>query len=237
MIAIPALDLIKGEAVRLFKGDYEKKTVYSDDPVSLAKRFSDAGIKRLHVVDLLAAKGNGENSLDILERIVSAANLSVDYAGGIRSIPDAERAFERGASYVSISSMAVKDKKSTARLIEKYGDKIILFLDCLDSTVRISGWLEDSKLSYESLLDFYIPIGLEYVALTDISKDGTLSGPSLDLYKRVLEKYPVRVIASGGIRDKKDLESLDRISLDSAIVGRAYYEKRISLEEMAHYAS
>ncbi len=234
MRIIPALDIIDGKCVRLVNGDYQKMTVYSNDPLEMAKRFEAHGMQHLHLVDLDGAKSNRIINYKILEKIAVKTNLTIDFGGGIKSDDDLRIAFNSGASQITGGSIAVNDPQRFSGWIRDYGSsKIILGADVKDTTVAISGWLEDSDQKIIPFLQEYVQKGIEYVICTDINRDGTLEGPSIDLYSELLQTFPeIKLIASGGISDVKALLDLDELGCDAAIIGKAIYENRISLKEL-----
>lgn len=238
MKIIPAIDIIDGKCVRLSQGDYAQKTVYNDNPVEVAKQFENAGIQRLHVVDLDGAKGGQIINHNVLQDITSNTKLKVDFGGGIKSDSDIELAFASGANQITAGSIAVKDKAKVTEWIAKYGaNKIILGADVKNETIAISGWQESGNINLYDFLDEYIALGIQYVICTDIAKDGMLQGPSLLLYSDMLKRYPkLKLIASGGVAEFEDLLKLDDMGLYGAIVGKAFYEGRISLDELTHFA-
>ena len=233
MIAIPAIDIIDGSLVRLSEGDYSKVSHYGLTPLEAAKRFEDGGLEYLHLVDLDGAEGNGKRNLKVLEEIAKNVSMHIDFGGGIRSEEDAERAFSAGAEKVNIGSMAVKRKDDVIALGRKYPGRIIISSDVRNEKVSISGWKENTELDVYSFPAGYLKEGITFATVTDISRDGMLSGPSNELYKKLLEKLPdLSLIASGGVSSESDLISLSEIGVYGAIVGKAYYEGRISVEEM-----
>jgi len=235
MQIIPAIDIIDGKCVRLTHGDYAQKKVYSDSPVEVAKEFEDAGIQRLHLVDLDGAKAKHIVNWKVLERIASATNLVVDFGGGIKTDKDAEIAFNSGASQITGGSIAVKDPATFEGWLSKYGsDKIILGADCKNEQIAISGWQETTNLNLMDFLEGYIAKGVQYVICTDIAKDGALQGTSVALYKKIRTKFPnLKLIASGGVTDMTDIEALTEIGCYGAIIGKAIYEGRIQLKELS----
>lgn len=237
MEIIPAIDIIDGKAVRLTQGDYTQKKEYADDPLEVARQFEDAGIKRLHLVDLDGAKQKKIVNHQVLEKIAAGTNLFIDFGGGIQSDEDIKLAFESGAKQITGGSIAVKNKDLFSKWIDKYGgDKIILGADAKDGRIAVGGWQETTDLSIYDLLDFYLPLGIKYVICTDVAKDGLLQGPSFDLYKQILLRYPnLNLVASGGVSKKEDLDNLKDSGLYGAIVGKAFYEGRISLKELASF--
>ena len=235
MHIIPAIDIIGGKCVRLTKGDYNQKKEYSDNPAAVAKAFEDAGIQRLHVVDLDGAKAKNVVNLETLQSITSSTNLTVDFGGGVKTRKDLEKVLEAGAKQVTAGSIAANNREEVKSWIEEYGaEKIILGADVLDEKVMVSGWQESSDLDLMEYLEYYLQLGIEYVICTDISKDGVLQGPSFELYQKILGEFPeLKLIASGGVSGKSDLIQLNEQGLFGAIVGKAFYEGHITLEELA----
>lgn len=238
MKIIPAIDIIDGKCVRLSQGDYEQKTIYNDNPLEIAREFENAGIQHLHVVDLDGAKGGKIINHKILHEITSNTKLNIDFGGGIKSDADIELAFASGANQITAGSIAVKDKDKVTEWIKKYGaEKIILGADVKNETIAISGWQESGNINLYDFLDEYIALGIQYVICTDIAKDGMLQGPALQLYSDILKRYPtLKLIASGGVAEFEDLLKLDDMGLYGAIVGKAFYEGRITLDELTHFA-
>ena len=233
MFVIPAIDIIDGKVVRLSKGDYDSKKVYCSDPLEMAKRFEGAGLSHLHLVDLDGAKGGKPENLAVLERVASNTSLRVDFGGGVKSLQSLKDVLNAGAVEVSLGSVAVKDRDSVLSWIESYGDSLILSADARDGFISISGWKENTDLSVIEFIDYYYKQGLKKVISTDISKDGMLSGPSLGLYKDIQKNVPgIKTVASGGIASKDDILQCASLGLWGTIVGKAYYEGRVSLEEM-----
>lgn len=233
MYVIPAIDLIDGNVVRLKGGDYSEKTLYSSNPLDMAKCFESAGLKRLHLVDLDGAKSDGPKNLKVLEEIASKTELIIDYGGGIKSKEHLESALSAGANEVSLGSIAVKKRDEVVSWIKDYKERVILSADAKNGMIAISGWRENTDISLYDFIHSYIKEGLFKVITTDISRDGMLSGPAIDLYKKILSKEPdIRLIASGGVSSSEDLIKLKSAGLYGTIVGKAYYEGRISLEEL-----
>jgi phosphoribosylformimino-5-aminoimidazole carboxamide ribotide isomerase len=234
MKIIPAIDIIDGKCVRLQKGDYQKMTIYNEDPLEVARMFEDHGIKYLHVVDLDGARSKGLVNHRILEQISSKTNLLVDFGGGLKSDEDVRIAFESGASQVTGGSIALKDRPLFLSWLERYGaSRIILGADCKNRKIASNGWLEGSKVDVLDFIESYEAEGVRQVVCTDIEKDGMLKGPSSELYKEILAATKVELIASGGISVLEDLVSLKSAGCSGAIVGKAIYEGRISLKELA----
>lgn len=231
---IPAIDIIDGKCVRLTKGDYGQKKVYNDDPVAQAKEFEKLGMKRLHVVDLDGAKAKHVVNVDVLRGITAATGLKVDFGGGIKSDDDIEKAFAAGASLVTIGSIAVSQPDTFMRWLARYGaDKVILGADVRNGLVSINGWKEDTSEKLLPFLARYVKAGVKNVLCTEISRDGTLSGPSTDLYREVMEAFPgIHLIASGGVGRNEDVIELDEAGIPAVVFGKAWYEGKINLEEL-----
>ena len=232
MDIIPAIDIIDGRCVRLTKGDYSKVKSYSSEPLSMAKRFEDAGLKRLHLVDLDGAKGSGICNLKVLELVASKTGLNIDFGGGIKSVEDLDSAFNAGAEYVTCGSIAIKNRALTLSFLEKYRDRLILGSDSKDGIVKASGWLEDGGIDVLEFIKSYENLGFSYVICTDIARDGMLSGPSFELYEKILASSSLPLIASGGISSVSDLKRLSEMGIFGAIVGKAYYEGLVTLDEL-----
>ncbi len=231
---IPAIDIINGQCVRLTKGDYDQKKVYNDDPAAVAKEFEQAGFRRLHIVDLDGAKSKHIVNDDVLRRITSETSLIVDFGGGIKTGEDIEKAFEAGASMVTVGSIAVTQPQLFISWLNQYGaDKMILGADVRNGMISINGWKEDSTEELLPFLKKYIDAGVKNVLCTEISKDGTLQGPAVTLYKEVMKAYPqLHLIASGGVSRKEDIEELERDGIPAVVFGKAIYEGRIDLKEL-----
>ena len=233
MRIIPAIDIIDGKCVRLSKGDYSTKKIYNENPLEVAKEFEANGIKYLHLVDLDGAKSKHVVNYKILERIASETKLKIDFGGGLKSDEDLKIAFESGASQITGGSIAVSDRTLFLRWLASYGaDKIILGADCQNRKIATHGWLESSELDVIDFIEEYIGEGIKTVICTDIAKDGMLQGSSNDLYKEILEKVPVNLIASGGVSSILDLEQLRELGCEGTIIGKAIYEGNISLKEL-----
>ena len=228
---IPAIDIIDGQCVRLTKGDYDQKTVYRDSP---AKEFEQKGFKRLHVVDLDGAKSKHIVNDEVLRRITTETNLTVDFGGGIKTDEDIEKAFCAGAAMVTVGSIAVTQPELFMGWLEKYGaDRMILGADVRNGKISINGWKEDSAEDLLPFLRKYIDAGVKTVLCTEISKDGTLQGPAIELYKEVITAYPtLHLIASGGVSSIDDIKALDRAGIPAVVFGKAIYEGKINLNEL-----
>lgn len=229
---IPAIDIINGQCVRLTKGDYSQKTVYNDNPVAVAQRFEQLGFKRLHIVDLDGAKSKHIVNDEVLRRITSETKLIVDFGGGIKTDDDIEKAFAAGASMVTIGSVAVTDRERFIGWLQKYGaDKIILGADVRGGMISINGWKEDSQQELLPFLKYYVDKGVKNVLCTEISRDGTLSGPAMDLYRKVMGEYPeIHLIASGGVSSNEDIEALEAAGIPAVVFGKAFYEGKITFK-------
>jgi phosphoribosylformimino-5-aminoimidazole carboxamide ribotide isomerase len=233
MRIIPAIDIIEGKCVRLTKGDYATQKVYNEQPLEVAKAFEDNGITHLHVVDLDGAKSSKIINYKVLEEICNKTSLKVDFGGGLKTDNDLRIAFESGANQITGGSIALKDPKRFQKWLKQYGSKkIILGADCNNRKIATSGWLETSSTDVIEFIEAYSKKGIEYVICTDISKDGMLAGTSNELYKEILQKTNVKLIASGGVSNVKDIMTLKEIGCEGAIVGKAFYEGRISLNQL-----
>lgn len=230
---IPAIDIIGGQCVRLTKGDYDQKTVYGE-PLDMALEFERIGFKRLHVVDLDGAKSKHIVNDAVLKAITTETNLTVDFGGGIKTDEDIEKAFASGAAMVTIGSIAVTQPELFMGWLSTYGaERIILGADVRHGKISINGWKEDSSEDLLPFLRKYVDAGVKNVLCTEISKDGTLSGPAIDLYRRIMEAYPeLHLIASGGVSSKEDIEALDAAGIPAVVFGKAIYEGRIDLREI-----
>ena len=235
MRIIPAIDIIEGKCVRLSKGDYDTKKIYNEDPLEVAKSFEGEGLKYLHLVDLDGAKAKHIVNWKVLEKIAAKTSLTIDFGGGIKSNEDLKIAFESGADQITGGSIAVKDPELFESWITGYGaERIILGADALEGKIAVSGWQESTEQGIESFIKNYTEKGIQYVISTDISKDGMLEGPSFELYEKILEEIPeLKLIASGGVSSIEDLEQLREKGLEGAIVGKAIYENKVDLKELA----
>lgn len=231
---IPAIDVIDGKCVRLSQGDYQSKKVYNENPVEVAKMFEAHGIHRLHVVDLDGAVSKHVVNYKVLEALAGQTSLVIDFGGGIKSDEDLHIAFESGAQMVTLGSIAVKEPDTFNRWMEVYGsERIILGADAKDGKIAVNGWLECSCLELMPFLNDYIKKGVAKVLCTDISRDGMLNGPSLELYKQIMEAHPdLHLIASGGISGMKDIEALNEAGIPAVVFGKAFYEERITLQDL-----
>ena len=231
---IPAIDIINGQCVRLTKGDYDQKTIYRDSPAEVAKEFEEIGFRRLHVVDLDGAKSKHIVNDAVLTAITTDTNLIVDFGGGIKTDEDIEKAFAAGASMVTVGSIAVTQPDLFMGWLDKYGpERMILGADVRHGKISINGWKEDSTEDLLPFLRKYIEAGVRNVLCTEISKDGTLSGPAISLYSEVMNTYPeLHLIASGGVSSLDDIKALDAAGIPAVVFGKAIYEGRINLREL-----
>ena len=230
---IPAIDIIEGQCVRLTKGDYDQKTVYGN-PLEMAQEFERIGFRRLHMVDLDGAKSKHIVNDEVLNRITKATNLIVDFGGGIKTDEDIRKAFDNGASMVTVGSIAVTHPELFLSWVEQYGaERLILGADVRNGKISINGWKEDSTEDLLPFLRRYIDDGVRNVLCTEISKDGTLQGPAIELYQRVMKEYPeLHLIASGGVSSIEDIKSLDAAGIPAVVFGKAIYEGKINLQEL-----
>ena len=234
---IPAIDIIGGKCVRLSQGDYNRKTVYNENPLEVARMFEDAGISRLHLVDLDGAKAKHIVNYKVLEQIASKTNLIIDFGGGLKSDKDLKIAFESGAAMVIGGSIAVKEPELYLSWLEKFGsEKIILGADAKNGKIAVSGWQESTELPVIEFIDEFHKKGIFKVISTDISRDGMLSGPAFELYAEIMETLPkVEIIASGGIASMDDIYKLAEMGVPGVITGKAIYEGKIGLKEIEKY--
>lgn len=234
MKIIPAIDIIGGSCVRLSQGNYSLKKIYDDNPLDVAKRFEDAGISSLHLVDLDGAKSGSPQNLDVLESIASYTSLIVDFGGGVKSTASLESVFQAGAHAITAGTISVKNNELVFDWISKYGDRIILGADANNGFVAVNGWELKTEMTVFDLIKNYEKSGLQRVICTDISKDGMLDGPSFGLYKKLIQAFPkMKFVASGGVSSIEDLKALKDCGLYGAIVGKAIYEGKISLKDLA----
>lgn len=231
---IPAIDIIDGKCVRLTKGDYDQKKVYNENPVEVAQHFESLGFKRLHVVDLDGAKSKHIVNDDVLRAITAATSLVVDFGGGIKTEEDIEKAFDAGAAMVTVGSIAVTNPQLFLNWIEQYGaEKLILGADVRNGKISINGWKEDSSEDLLPFLKQYTDKGVRNVLCTEISKDGTLQGPAIDLYQQIMKAYPdMHLIASGGVSCNDDIRALETADIPAVVFGKAFYEGKINVEEL-----
>jgi phosphoribosylformimino-5-aminoimidazole carboxamide ribotide isomerase len=231
---IPAIDIIDGKCVRLEEGDYKKISLYHNEPLDVAKEFEDAGLRRLHLVDLDGARSGSIKNWRILERMAAKTSLIIDFGGGVKAEQDVDIVFNSGAAYTTVGSVAVKHEEEFIKWLLKFGaDKFLLGADVRNEKITVSGWQEETKIWVYDFIQKYVDHGVKRIFCTDVSKDGKLEGPSIDLYKNVISKFPeLFFVASGGVSSLKDLEELKDIGCKGVIVGKAIYEKRISLSEL-----
>lgn len=236
---IPAIDIIDGKCVRLSQGDYAQKKVYNENPLEVAKEFEAVGIQRLHLVDLDGAKAKHIVNYKVLERIANQTSLTIDFGGGLKSDEDLRIAFESGASMVTGGSIAVKQPEVFLSWLDKFGaEKIILGADVKDEKIAVGGWIETTQEELLPFLNKFAGKGIDKVICTDISKDGMLKGPAIDLYKKILGELPnLYLIASGGVSSMDDIIQLDEANVPAVITGKAIYEGRIKMEDLARFLS
>lgn len=237
MELIPAIDIIDGKCVRLTQGDYSQKTIYNENPLEVAKAFEDIGVQRLHLVDLDGAKKGEVVNLKVLERIASRTSLTIDFGGGIKKDVDILGVFNAGATIATIGSIAVKNKELFFEWLKKFGsDRILLGADVKEEKIAIGGWLQTTDISIFDFIEQNSKEGVTTVFCTDISKDGLLQGPSIELYKKIKQKFPeIHLIASGGVATVKDLDDLREINCSAAIIGKAIYEGKITMKQLMNY--
>lgn len=234
MEIIPAIDIIEGKCVRLTHGDYSQKKIYNEHPLEVARRFEDAGLKRLHLVDLDGAKAGAVKNWKVLETLAGKTSLVIDFGGGIKSEKDVQIVFDSGAELATIGSMAVKEKETFVQWIQKWSaGKFLLGADVKDEKLTISGWQEQTQIWIYDFIEDYIRKGVRQIFCTDVSKDGALEGPSTELYKNILQKFPdLHLIASGGVSSLDDVYQLQDIGCKGVIIGKAIYEGRVQLADL-----
>lgn len=233
---IPAIDIIDGRCVRLSQGDYDRKKVYDASPLDMALAYKDAGVTRLHLVDLDGAKQSAPANLRVLEQLASRTSLEIEWGGGIKTLDALKAVFDSGAIYGICGSVAALRPELFREWLVAFGAKVILGADIRDGKVAVNGWLEDTRLGIEELIDLFAADGLGNVICTDISKDGMLQGPSFDLYRDLQQHYAaIDITVSGGISGMADIEKLEELGLRKVIVGKAIYEGRITFKDIEHF--
>ena len=237
MTIIPAIDILDGKCVRLTKGDYSRQTIYNDDPLEVAQQFEDAGLKRLHLVDLDGAKAGEVKNWKVLEKIAGKTKLLIDFSGGISTQKSLEIAFDSGAAYAAVGSIAVKDEFTFTGWLIAFGvERFIIGADVKNEIIVIKGWTETTTFNVFDLITNYKLKGVKQFFCTDVNKDGLLQGPATGLYKKIMNEHPsIDLIASGGITTIKDIEELREAGCNGAIIGKAIYENRISLTELKRF--
>ncbi len=237
MKIFPAIDLFDKKAVRLFKGDYNQMTIYSDSPLSVAKEFEKLGAKNIHLVDLQGAKSGVPENIDIIEQIAKNTNLFIEVGGGIRNMETIQKYISYGANRVILGTSAVTDEEFLDKAILEFGDKIAVGADIKDGYIAIKGWLENSAYTVEEFFAKMEQKGVKTVICTDISKDGAMKGTNLELYKKLKKDYKINVIASGGVSSIQDIKNLSENDIYGAIIGKAYYVGAIDLKQAIEVAN
>ena len=236
MIIFPAIDLFQGKAVRLLRGEYDKMTVYSENPIEIARDFEASGATHIHMVDLEGAKNGNTPNLAIVEDIAKNTGLFTEIGGGIRSMEVVERYIEAGIDRVILGTAAVENRAFLEKAVKKYGDKIAVGVDIKDGFVAIKGWTEKSEYSCFEFCQMMQDIGVKTLICTDISKDGAMQGTNLELYRELSEKMNIQIVASGGVSDIENVKALRKMDIYGAIIGKAYYTKAISLTDAIEVA-
>ena len=236
MLIIPAIDLINGECVRLHQGNYAEQTTYNSNPLAVVKHFENEGIKYLHVVDLDGAKAGIVKQMPLLKNMLASTTMQIDIGGGITTLAKAKEILDAGAAQINIGSLAVKQPTIFIDMLQTFGpEKIILSADVMDELIKINGWQSDGNISLYACIDNFLAHGLQYICVTDISKDGTMQGPSIALYKKIMDKYSnLKLIASGGIGNLQHVRDLKALNIYGAIIGKAIYEQKISLTDLVN---
>lgn len=231
---IPAIDIIDGKCVRLTQGDYEQKKIYNEHPLEVAKQFEDAGLKRLHLVDLDGAKAGHIKNWKVLETLAAKTSLIIDFGGGVKTEEDVRIIFNSGGAMVTIGSLAVKEEETFVSWLKKYGpEKFLLGADVKDEKIAVHGWQQTTDIWIYDFIEKYIQRGVQQIFCTDVAKDGAMQGPSIELYKSIIEKFPqLYFIASGGVSSVDDIYQLKAIGCKGIIIGKAIYEGKISLTDL-----
>lgn len=236
MILFPAIDLYEKKAVRLYKGDYANMTVYSENPIEIARDFEEKGCTHIHMVDLEGAKDGTTPNISVVAQVAKETGLFVEIGGGIRSMETVARYLDAGVSRVILGTAAVNDQAFLRAAAEKYGDKIAVGADVKDGYIAIKGWLETSGVTLEDFLQKMVKIGVKNIICTDISKDGAMQGTNLALYRQLSQKFPLDITASGGVSTMDDIRQLRQMDIYGAIIGKAYYTGAIDLVEALEVA-
>ena len=231
MLIFPAIDLYEKKAVRLFKGDYENMTVYSENPIEISQDFVNSGATHIHVVDLEGAKDGTTPNISVVRQIAAETDLFIEIGGGIRDMDTVDAYLSSGVSRVILGTAAVNDREFLTAAVKKYGDKIAVGADVKDGYIAIKGWLESSALTLDDFLQEMEKIGVKYIICTDISKDGAMRGTNLELYSQLSQKYSMNITASGGVSTLDDVKKLNEMNLYGAIIGKAYYIGAIDLKD------
>jgi phosphoribosylformimino-5-aminoimidazole carboxamide ribotide isomerase len=239
MLAIPAIDIYNGKVTRLLKGNFERRKFYDESPLDYAIKFASIGLEWLHLVDLSASVTGNISVFDEIRSIKSSTNLKIQFGGGVKNFINAEKAFKFGIERIVIGSITVTDKTEFEKICNEFGpESVVVALDVIDEMIYVKGWTENSRVTLWDHLEYCTSIGINYFLCTDISKDGTLNGPNFDLYKMIMQKYyNMNLIASGGISSVEDLLSLSNDRIYAAVIGKAIYENKISLEELMKFDS
>lgn len=233
MEIIPAIDIIGGKCVRLIKGDFKLKKVYSFNPLKIAQIFQKAGLKKLHLIDLEGAREGKIKNWETIKKIAKDTNLEIEFGGGIRNEKDIKKLLGLGIKKVVLGSLVLKEPAKFKRIVRKFPDKIIVAMDVLGKKICYRGWQEKAKINVDSFLENLINLGVKTIIVTDIERDGTLKGPNFSLYKKLLKAFPnLEIIASGGVRNIQDLKKISKLGIAGAIIGKAIYENKISLKDL-----
>ena len=235
MQIIPAIDIIDGKCVRLTRGQYESQVIYHEKPLDAARLFEDGGLTRLHIVDLDGAKKRSIQNLKSLEVIAANTNLVIDFGGGINTIEDISRVFNAGASIATLGSVVARHPEMVEEWLLEFGaGKILVGADVLDDKIMISGWLQDAGLSLMEFIGKTAALGVQQVFCTDISKDGMMKGPAIEMYKKIMAEFPIlELIASGGVSNISDVVALQEIGCKGVIIGKAIYEGKIAMKQLS----
>lgn len=231
MKIFPAIDLFQGKAVRLYKGDYNEMTVYSDKPWEIAQDFKNSGAEYIHIVDLEGAKDGTTPNIETIKKIIEVSGLKAEVGGGVRNMETVEKYVQAGVMRVILGTAAVKDREFLINAVKKYGEKVAVGADIINGNVAIKGWTETSDITMDDFFKDLVEIGVKTVICTDITKDGTMQGTNRQLYKELSEKYKIDIVASGGVNSIDDIKALKEMNLYGAIIGKAYYLGAIKINE------
>ncbi len=238
MLIIPAIDIYDNSIVRLSKGNFDNITYYKNTPIQQAQLYDSLGFKLIHIVDLLGSKTGKITALESIEKIKNETKLKIEFGGGIRDVKTISELFEAGIDYAIIGSLSIKNKSEFELILKKHpSEKIIISIDAMNEMIKISGWTEDTSISIYDHIEYCSNLGVKKFLCTDISKDGMLVGTNIDLYKKIMDKYPgIHLIASGGVKDLEDIKELGKINPYAVVVGKAIYEEKIDLKELSKFA-
>jgi phosphoribosylformimino-5-aminoimidazole carboxamide ribotide isomerase len=238
MLIIPAIDILDGKLVRLEKGDYQTQKIYSDNPFEVAKQFAEHGFDLIHIVDLSGSKDGRINSSELLKKIKYDLNVKIEFGGGIRLLDDVIKLIDCGVDKIVIGSISITNKNEFRKIVKEIGsEKIVAAIDSVDGLIKVKGWTEQTNITIENHVDYCLSLNVNTFLCTDIKKDGMLTGPNINLYKNLMVEFPsTKIIASGGVSRIKDVKELKKQNLYAVVIGKAIYENKINLKELAKLA-